>query len=515
MDANSKNYGDNIEPQKENEAHGEQFELFSKLTRQGTLKPPRKGNYYQAIEQRARQMGLSLSHGQIYSLARILNRGEFLSHSSETTVDNNEPKTWIGARKTVWDQINTLFTQEVLNSPQNIQPDANLTVQINSKLHHLDPQERNLVLKTLAKVHSAAKLKFEVSDQDFRLSYYDASNIKQLIGRPERYSQEPITQAPRTAQQNLEKAWLEFSEMPVNAKDTTRAQRFRTLVRSFAATQSGNKIDWKNLNVNGKSLSDLVSECGMHLKIEGSTDNEKLVLFAPPGTPPSRLIFETYSMDIGVGNLSNQPRFRGLNLAEGLRMSQIDTSGSQASLLALRHIAAALRTAEAADYKTYKELFAGVKEGLRRSNPAQDISILDNELILLTEGREVPGVKVPLEIKSAQDNKTGDTRLQNLIKNPEKSRMLRKAIENLAEASDPRTKIEAVAILLQEGLSGVSFQNKGSTYSFNFETSMLSGNLKNVVLKFEGAEIANPIVLAKGIVSIRGKNVRVESATAA
>lgn len=57
-----------------NDAQKAQLELLKTLTKDAPLKPPSGGSFYQAIEQRAKAMGLKLTHEQILPLAQALNR---------------------------------------------------------------------------------------------------------------------------------------------------------------------------------------------------------------------------------------------------------------------------------------------------------------------------------------------------------------------------------------------------------------------------------------------------------
>ena len=70
-----------------NEAQRAQLELLRKLTASGPLSPPRGGSFYQAIQQRAKAMGLNLSHEQILPLARMLNK-QFMVNGSVKSKDS-------------------------------------------------------------------------------------------------------------------------------------------------------------------------------------------------------------------------------------------------------------------------------------------------------------------------------------------------------------------------------------------------------------------------------------------
>lgn len=64
-----------------------QFDLLKQLTAGGPLKPPRGGSFYQAIEQRAKALGLNLTHEQILPLAQALNK-QFMVKGSVTQKDS-------------------------------------------------------------------------------------------------------------------------------------------------------------------------------------------------------------------------------------------------------------------------------------------------------------------------------------------------------------------------------------------------------------------------------------------
>ncbi len=496
-----------------------QLELFKKLQAIGPLRVPRRCNYYQAIEERAEILGLSLTHEEIYPLAIWLNRN-FLSTSDKKVnakVNESDPSTWTGPKLDLFNQIKGMFPEGVFANPAILKTDPNFTIELNTKIQKLNSQERRKVLEWLRNSSIQpgiqSKLRIEVSDQHYSLSYYNASGHQEFIGnRRQQYSDVAVlTSTPKSAMENLDRILKDLQDMPVTASDFTRASLFRNLVRAIAASQTGDSIDWYDITVDDQTLQSILETKGMDVLIEGETGSEKLTLLSR--TPSTRAIFAMYAQEVGVGQVLNQTKYRGAHLAEGLRMALLDFKAPQTALIHLKHIATSLRTA--ANPEVYNELLSGINQSLAKMLTPHAIAISDGQVRLLRSGVEIQNMYVQLDAGSAQSDSAESNRLQSLLSNPEKIRILRKAIESLAIAKTPHEKLQAAAIFLQEGMDKTSFYKDGKNYTFSFHTTKVDGDLKNVEISIKEAESLTSTVLAKGLISIRGKNVRViESATA-
>ncbi|MBP7860284.1 hypothetical protein KA183_01270 [bacterium] len=498
-----------------------QLNLLKQLTIVGPLKVPRRCNFYQAIEERAVILGLSLTHEEIYSLAKILNRNPILASGKTTSAssnnDENDPSTWTGPREDFFNQIKTMFPDSAFANPEILKSNVDFITELNSKLLRVSSQDRRRILEWLRNNSTRpgiqSKLRIEVSDQHYSLSYYNKAGQQEFIGnRRQQYSDVAVLNAaPRSAQKNLERVRQDLQDMPVTANDFTRASLFRNLIRAIASAQSGISINWREAKIGDESLQEILDSKSMDLTIEGIEGDEKLALTTRDS--PARALFVMYAKEIGSGQVLNQTKFRGAHLAEGLRMAMLDIK-AQTTLIHLKHIATSLKTT--ANVETFNELLSGINQSLAQMTTPLGIVVSDGQVRLLRNGLEIQNMNVQLDISSTTQNKSLEAnRLQNILSNPEKIRMLRKATETLATAKTPLEKLHAAAIYLQEGMEKTSFSKDGKNYTFNFQTTKVDGDLKNVEISIIEAESLTSAVLAKGLISIRGKNVRViESATA-
>ncbi len=509
-----------VDSQELNETNPSQIELLKQLIEIGPLRIPRRGNYYQSIEERARQLGLSLSHDQIYPLALILNRNAktVLDTIKTSKESESDPASWTGPRAKIFNQIRNMFPESAYKNPTGLKSNSEFTDQLNSRLQSLNSQERRVVLEWLrngsTRLGAQSKLRIEVSDQHYSLSFYNDSGQQEFIGdRRQQFSDVPIVSGtPRTPKEVLERARQEFLNMPFSASDFNRARLYRNLLRAIAANQTGSTIEWRNVNVDGESLQELIKTKGMDLKIEGAPGAEKLTLFAD--TTQTRIIFEMHAADIGVGQVLNQNKFRGAHLAEGLRMAMLDTTTPQTALTHLRHIATSLKTA--ASSEAFSDILNGINQSLGLVTHPLNIEIKDGHVKLSRSGTLIPNMSVRLDGSSVQKTSTEENRLEAVLANPERVRALRKAIEILGTAQTPVEKMQAATTCMQEGMERISFTQDGKIYTFNFRTTKVDGDLKNVEICLVDTESQKSEILAKGVISIRGKNVRViESATVA
>lgn len=491
-----------------------QSELLKQLTAIGPLKVQRRANFYQAIEERIAILGLKLSHEEIYSLALLLNRNPTLAKGKDPNQksDTDDPDTWIGPKADLFNQIKNMFPAGAFANPALLKDQPDFIADLNIKLQQLSSPERKKVLESLRNSSVSggqSKLRIEVSDQHYSLSYYNESGQQVFIGnRRQLYSDTAVvTSAPRTPKENLEKARKDIQDMPLTANDFTRASLFRNLIRAVAATKNEDAIDWRDIKVDEESLAKIFQSKSMDVTIEGTQGNEKIILLT--GHPPQAL-FAMYAKEVGVGQVLNQTQNRGAHLAEGLRMALLDTKTPQTTLIHLKHIATFLKTA--ASSEIYDEILNGINKSLMQLSTPLSVTVNQGQLRLLRNGIDIPNMSVQLQT-SLQNTGVEKNRLQNLVENVDSVRILRKAIESLATAQTPLERLQAAAVYLQEGLEKASFYHDGKNYTFNFQSTKVDEELKNVEISIREDESLKSLILAKGLISFKGKNVRVIEST--
>lgn len=496
-----------LDEAKPNEA---QSELLKQLTSIGPLKVQRRANFYQAIEERIAILGLKLSHEEIYSLALLLNRNPSLAKEKNPNQksDTDDPDTWIGPKADLFNQIKNMFPTGAFANPALLKDQPDLIADLNIKLQQLSSPERKKVLESLRNSSVSggqSKLRIEVSDQHYSLSYYNESGQQVFIGnRRQLYSDTAVvTSAPRTPKENIEKARKDIQEIPLTANYFTRASLFRNLIRAIALAQSGDSIDWRAIEVEGEPLARIFQKRGMDVVIEGPQGNEKIILMT--GNPLQSL-FAMYAKEVGIGQVLNQNKFRGAHLAEGLRIALLDTKTPQTTLIHLKHIATFLKTA--ASPEIYDEILDGINQSLMQLSTPLSVTVSQGQLRLLRSGIDIPNMSVQLQ-PSLPNTNVERNRLQNLVENVDSVRILRKAIESLATAQTPLERLQAAAVYLQEGVEKASFYQDGKSYTFNFQSTKVDEEHKNVEISIREDESLKSLILAKGLISFKGKNVRV------